>query len=84
MSNTEFAKQHDAARRLREINAELVAACRAMIAWDDAEKAGPDYGTLTRDSHPDSAAIWQRWWDDQDHLCRRAFDLARTAIAKAK
>ena len=63
---------------------ELLEACEAMIAWDDAEKAGPDYGSLTRDTHPEGEAIWRKWWDGQSELCARAFSLARVAIAKAK
>ncbi len=62
---------------------DLLEACRMMIAWNDAEEAGPDYGSQTRDTHPDGEQIWQRWWDDQLRLCARAFDTARAAIAKA-
>ena len=62
---------------------DLLAACRAIIAWDNAEKAGPDYGTQTRDTHPSGEAIWQTWWGEVGELCRVAFDSARAAIAKA-
>ena len=62
---------------------DLLAACRAMIAWDDAEKAGPDYGSQTRETHPSGEAIWRTWWDSQHELCRQAFDGARAAITRA-
>jgi len=55
-------------------------AARALLAWDDSEKAGPDYGSMTRDTHPDGEAIWQCWWSDQQRLCERAFDMAREAV----
>jgi hypothetical protein len=57
-------------------------ACRALVAWDDAEKAGPDYGTLTRDTHPNGEAVWRRWWNDQQALCDHAFATARAFLAK--
>ncbi|MEK9751609.1 MAG: hypothetical protein VW338_00135 [Rhodospirillaceae bacterium] len=69
---------------LRDAAPELLAAARAMIAWGDAEKTGPDYGSQTRDTHPDGEKIWRLWWDNQTALCERAFDTARAALAKAE
>lgn len=63
---------------------ELLEACRAMVAWDEAEKAGPDYGGLTRDTHPSGEAIWREWWDGQLKLCDKAFVKAKSAIARAE
>ena len=83
---TEFEVTGDnitANARLIAAAPDLLAACRAMIAWDDAEKQGPDYGTQTRDTHPDGELIWRRWWGDQQRLCERAFDTARDSIARA-
>jgi len=76
-------KEIHANARLIAAAPDLLEACRTMIAWDDAEKQGPDYGTQTRDTHPDGELIWKRWWDDQQRLCERAFDTARAAIARA-
>ena len=59
-------------------------ACRALIAWFDAEKAGPDYGSQSRDTHPDGEQIWKAWWNNQTRLCERAEDLARAALAQAR
>lgn len=62
---------------------DLLMACRYMIAWDESETTGPDYGSQDRDTHPRGEVIWKRWWDDQYALCRLAFDHARAAITRA-
>lgn len=61
--------------RLRE-------ALRAHQAWADADRAGPDYGTLTRATHPRGEDIWSRWWRDQLELCDLAQRLTRAALAE--
>lgn len=54
------------------VNAELLDACKAIVAWDDAENSAPEYQS-------DGGAHW-RW---RQSLCVDAFDKARAAIAKA-
>jgi hypothetical protein len=75
----------------KEANARLIAAapdmleaCCSFVAWLESDEAGPDYGTLTRDTHPEGERIWREWWHLQQDLCRRAQDEARAAIAKAR
>lgn len=63
---------------------ELLAALRLHQAWADSERAGPDYGGQTRDTHPDGEAIWRRWWDGNLDLCARANEATSAAIAKAE
>ena len=58
-------------------------ACRKLVAWDDGEKAGPDYGTLTRDTHPQGEKIWSEWWERQQEICDASFKAAR-AFLEAK
>ena len=58
----------------------LERACRSLIAWFDAENTGPDYGSLTRNTHPDGEAIWSAWWNGQQRLCERAETEARAAL----
>lgn len=38
---------------------EAAEACRALVAWDESEKNGPDYGSLTRTTHPQGELIWR-------------------------
>lgn len=61
---------------------EAAEACRALVAWDESEKNGPDYGSLTRTTHPQGELIWRRWWDSQMALCERSFGTARAFLAK--
>lgn len=63
---------------------EMYEACKTMIAWFDSERTGPDYGTLTRDTHPDGEKIWRLWWDNQLDLCKRAETLSRAALTKVE
>lgn len=61
-----------AAPQSAAINAELLAACAAIVAWDDAEKDAPTYAS-------DNGAHWRM----RQALCVDAFDKARAAIARA-
>lgn len=66
------AAQAEAAR-LREVVVSL-------IAWWDAEEAGPDYAGMSRDTHPEGERIWREWWDRQLRLCERTHKLSRSAL----
>jgi len=70
-------------RHIADAAKEMLAALRLHQAWHDSEQAGPDYGTQSRDTHPDGERIWRRWWDNQLDLCERATEATRAAIAKA-
>lgn len=59
----------------------LLLAARWHLAWIEAEKAGPDYGSQTRDTHPDGERIWSEWWEGQLRLCERTEAACRKAIA---
>jgi hypothetical protein len=63
---------------------EMLEALRLHKAWSDSERAGPDYGGQTRDTHPDGELIWRAWWNNQLDLCRRAQTATDAAIAKAE
>lgn len=56
-------------------------AVRAFVAWLDAENSRPDYGTQTRDTHPEGEHIWQEWWKRNQRLCREAQDKGRAFLA---
>ena len=72
----------------REITQEaaraMLAACRTFVAWLDAESAGPDYGSMARDTHPEGERIWREWWGRNLRLCGEAQQMGRAAIAKAE
>ena len=68
----------DAAKRIEE----LEAPCRALLAWLEGEQSGPDYGSQTRDTHPEGEKIWEEWWNRQLRLCDEAEQLARAALSK--
>lgn len=55
-----------------DVNAELLEACKAIVAWDDAENNAPEYAS-------DDGAHWRM----RQLLCGDAFDKARAAIVKA-
>lgn len=55
-------------------------ACRAIVAWFDSERRGPDYGTLDRKTHPEGERIWRDWWESQQNLCDLSEALAREAL----
>ena len=59
--------------RLKALNAELAAACAAIVDWDDAENDAPEYVS-------DNGAHWRM----RQKLCTDAFDKARAALAKQK
>lgn len=58
-----------------------VYAAASHVAWIDSERTGPDYGSLTRDTHPDGEAIWGRWWSGQLAQCDMTEKLARHVLA---
>ena len=63
-------------------NERLREAVTAFVAWLDHDDSSPDYGSLTRDTHPDGEAIWSEWWNRGLGLCDRAVNLGRAALAK--
>ena len=63
-----------------KVNKALLDAARWHLAWIDAENAGPDYGTQTRDTHPQGEQIWRAWWDGQLELCARTEAACRAGI----
>ena len=75
---------NEADARLIAAAPEMLEALRLHKAWADSERAGPDYGGQTRDSHPDGERIWRAWWDNQLDLCDRANRATDAAIAKAE
>jgi len=75
----------------QQANAHLIAAAPDMLealrlhkAWSDSERAGPDYGGQTRDTHPCGEAIWRAWWDFQLDICERAQKATDAALSKAE
>lgn len=62
---------------------DLLDATSAFLEWLDREDAGPDYGGLTRDTHPSGEAVWRKWFHDNIDLCGKSQRLARLAVAKA-
>lgn len=63
---------------------EMGNALRLHQAWSDSERAGPDYGNQTRDTHPDGERIWRDWWNNQLDLCARASTATAAAISNAE
>lgn len=59
-------------------------AVRAFVAWLDAEDGAPDYGSLTRDTHPEGERIWHEWYERNLRLCKNAQELGRAVIARAE
>jgi hypothetical protein len=68
----------------QEAAREMLAACRAFVAWLDAEDTLPSYGSLTRDTHPEGERIFMEWWQRNLRLCKEAQAAGRAAIAKAE
>lgn len=68
----------------RYTESKAMAAARAILAWLESEKAGPDYGSQTRDTHPDGERIWREWWERQLRLCDASERLAREAVEGLK
>ncbi|MEC5289432.1 MULTISPECIES: hypothetical protein [unclassified Aurantimonas] len=71
-------------QRLEEAAPDMLAALRLHKAWSYSEDKGPDYGGLSRDTHPDGEAIWRRWWEGNLDLCDRAQKATDAAVAKAE
>ena len=64
-----------------ESNRLLRRAAEKHLEWIEKEHAGPQYGKLTRDTHPLGEAIWRQWWDEQYDLCADTELLCRVALA---
>ena len=63
---------------------ELVEANRTILAWFESEKAGPDYGSQDRKTHPEGERIWKEWWERQLRLCEESEAQARAVLAKVE
>jgi hypothetical protein len=61
---------------------ELREALALHVAWADSEESGPNYGSLSRDTHPNGESIWRDWWEGNLSLCGRADRATRDALAK--
>jgi hypothetical protein len=78
-------------REVEIANARLIAAAPELyeaaakhLEWIEKEHSGPDYGGLTRDTHPDGEHIWRRWWNEQLDLCADTERLCRAALTKTR
>lgn len=63
-----------------QFNHAAEAACKDLIAWFEAERGSPNYGSLTRDTHPEGEMIWREWYERNMRLCDRAEASARRAL----
>lgn len=63
---------------------ELYEAAAKHLEWIEKEHRGPQYGELTRDTHPLGEEIWLQWWQEQLDLCADTERLCRAALAKAR
>lgn len=63
---------------------ELAAATAAFVDWLESEDTSPDYGGLTRNTHPRGEEIWREWWDSNLEKCDRAKRLGKAALAAAE
>lgn len=68
--------------RLRALLREAGEALRTHIGWIDSERTGPDYGPLTRDTHPRGEEIWGAWWQGQLDQCSLTEARTRAVLAK--
>lgn len=68
----------------QEAARQMLAAVRAFVAWLDAEDSMPNYGTQSRDTHPEGERIWREWYDRNLRLCDEAQRLGHAAIAAAE
>lgn len=80
-------ENHD---RESKANGNLIAASPEMLEalilhkkFADHDDAGPNYGGLNRDTHPEGEKIWSEWWSEGISLCGRAMKATDAAIAKA-
>lgn len=71
--NNSVAANDEANARLIAAAPELLDACLAMIAWDDAEKGARPY-------EEDNG----KGWRERLELCAASFEKARSAVAKAE
>ena len=69
----------DEIERLQEQNRELKEGCQYLLAWLESEDAGPNFGSFTREAHPEGKEIWQEWWNRN----LRLLDLAKEQCKKA-
>lgn len=81
---SDMAELLDEIVKLREVGGGMLGALRLHKAWSDSERAGPDYGGQTRDTHPDGERIWKAWWNNQLDLCDRASTATDAAISAAE
>lgn len=58
-------------------------AAKVHLRWINSDRAGPDYGGLKRDTHPNGEAIWRQWWELQMELCSETEWLCRAALRAA-
>ncbi len=56
-------------------------AVRAFVAWLDAEDGSADYGTQTRETHPEGERIWRERWERNLRLCGEAQDKGHAFLA---
>lgn len=75
-----WAREGDAVAVAATAIIEMEKALALHQAWSDSERAGPDYGAQTRDTHPDGESIWRKWWHGQLDLCSRAQDATYAAL----
>ena len=71
-------------QRVVEVVQLFEAAAAMQLEWFEKERAGPQYGSLTRDTHPLGEQIWCQWWNEQLDLCADTETLCRAALAKAR
>ena len=62
---------------------DLHEAVAKQVEWFEKERAGPDYGGLCRDTHPEGETIWSRWWNEQLDLCSATQELSRAALSRS-
>ena len=60
------------------------AALETHAEWARREKAGPDYGGLTRDTHPDGERISSEWFYGNVDLCAKAEVQTTEALAETE
>lgn len=63
-----------------EYIAALQAAVQTFVLWLDREDARPNYGGLTRDTHPEGNRIWREWYYGNMDLCSEAQARGRAVL----
>lgn len=61
---------------------DAITACRYIVAWLESDDIGPNYGSLTRDTHPEGEKIWREWWERNIALCDKALEMAQAVVSK--